>query len=100
MIRQVDRDGDGEIDFSEFIEVIAQETKEKHSKDEILSVFRAIDEQGHGYITSDELRQIMNHLGEYLPEEEIEDIISELDTNKDGKIDFDEFCKVMMPGEE
>ncbi len=100
MILQVDTDGNGEIDFSEFIEVIAKETKETHSKEEILSVFRAIDEQGNGYITSDELRQIMNHLGEYIPPEEINDIIGELDTNGDGQIDFDEFCTVMMPDQE
>jgi Ca2+-binding EF-hand superfamily protein len=100
MIRQVDKDGNGEIDFCEFIEVIAQETRETHSRDEILTVFRAIDEKGNGYITAEELRQIMNHLGEYLPPEEIEDIINELDTNGDGQIDFDEFCTVMMPGHE
>ncbi len=100
MIRQVDTDGDGVIEFSEFIEVIAQETRETHSKEEILSVFRAIDEKGNGYITADELRQIMCHLGEFLPEEEISEIICELDTNGDGQIDFDEFCKVMMPGSE
>jgi calmodulin len=70
---------------------------ETHTTEEIMSVFREIDEKGLGYISSDDLRQILNHLGEPLSEQEVEEIISEIDKNKDGKIDFDEFCAVMMP---
>jgi hypothetical protein len=49
MINQVDKDGNGQIDFVEFLEVIAQETMEAHSTEEIMSVFREIDKKGLGF---------------------------------------------------
>ncbi len=70
---------------------------ETHSTEEIMSVFREIDTKGLGYISSDDLRQILNHLDEPLSEVEVEEIISEIDKNNDGEIDFEEFCTVMMP---
>ena len=98
MIDQVDTDGNGQIDFAEFLEVITQETLESNPAEEILSVFREIDNKGLGYISSDDLRQMLNHLDERLSHEEVEEIVSEIDAKKEGKIHFDNFCSVMIAG--
>ncbi len=98
MMREVDKDGNGQIDFVEFLEVIAQETMETHSAEEILAVFREIDTEGLGYISSDDLTQMLNHLSEPLSQEEVAEIISEIDEKNEGRIHFDDFCAVMMPG--
>ena len=42
-----------------------------------------------------ELRSIMNTVDSKLAESDIEDMIKEADINGDGKIDFDEFIKMM-----
>ncbi len=97
MINQVDKDGNGQIDFVEFLEVIAQEALESRPAEEILAVFRGIDQKGLGYISSDDLRQILNHLDEPLSQEEVDEIISEIDKKGEGKIHFDDFFAVMMP---
>lgn len=50
--------------------------------------YRVFDKNGDGFITSDELKNVMTNLGEKLSDEEIEDMIKEADLNGDGKVDF------------
>ena len=97
LINEVDKDGNGEIDFFEFVAVLVKERAENQSKDEIMAVFRTLDERGCGYLTPDELRHIMRNLGEPLEEKEIDDIIREVDSDGNGEIDFEEFCSIMIP---
>ena len=51
------------------------------------TAFKKFDENGDGYITSDELESVLTKLvGEKYPEEEIADILQQVDANGDGKI--------------
>lgn len=50
--------------------------------------YRVFDKNGDGFITADELKNVMSNLGEKLSDEEIEDMIKEADLNGDGKVDF------------
>ena len=43
----------------------------------------------------EELRLVMNNLGEELKKEEIDAIIAEADENGDGQIDYAEFAQMM-----
>jgi calmodulin len=58
---------------------------------EVMDAFRVFDSDGSGTITSKELRQIMNSLGEKLTQEEVDEMINEADTDGDGEINFKEF---------
>jgi calmodulin len=53
------------------------------------------DKDGDGYITAVELKLVMKQLGEDLSEEQLNDMMREADSNGDGRIDFNEFCKMM-----
>lgn len=48
-----------------------------------------------GFITKTELRQMMSKFGEILTDEELNAMIDEADTNKDGKVDINEFRALM-----
>ena len=98
LVNSVDKDGNGKLDFLEFLEIMVKEnSSDRHVKEEMLALFRSMDERGVGYITPDELRYILRHLGERVDEEEIEGIISEVDSDGNGRIDFDEFFQIMVP---
>ena len=70
--------------------------KDTDSEEELLEAFKVFDRDGNGFITSHELRNIMNSLGENLTPEEIEEMIKEADLDNDGQIDYEEFVKMMM----
>ena len=96
MIREVDLDGSGTIDFKEFLCLMVKKMKGNDTEEELLEAFKVFDRDGNGYITSHELRHIMTNLGEGLTPEEVEEMIREADLDNDGQIDYDEFVKMMM----
>jgi calmodulin len=49
------------------------------------------DKENRGYITNDEMRQILTELGEYMEPTEIEELIYEGDPNQTGAIDYQAF---------
>ncbi|WAR19102.1 CALM-like protein [Mya arenaria] len=59
--------------------------------------FRCFDPAGRGYISKEQLREIVAPLlGEELPEVEFQAIIDGADLDGDGKIDIEEFVAFMM----
>jgi calmodulin len=96
---QADVDGNGTIDFSEFIQMMPAATKNERDEDaeeEMLEAFKVFDSDGNGMISSDELRQIMANLGEKLTNEEVEEMVKEADIDGDGQINYEEFVRMMF----
>ncbi|KAI5003268.1 hypothetical protein ZWY2020_030428 [Hordeum vulgare] len=96
MINEVDADGNGTIDFPEFLNLMARKMKDTDSEEELKEAFRVFDKDQNGFISAAELRQVMTNLGEKLSEEEVEEMVREADVDGDGQINYDEFVKVMM----
>lgn len=84
MIREVDADENGTIDFAEFLTLMARKMKTKDSEAEILEAFKVFDKDNSGKISPAELRQVMSNLGEKLSDEEVEEMMKEADLNGDG----------------
>jgi calmodulin len=96
MIKQVDLDGNGTIDFKEFLGLMVRKMKDTDTEEELLEAFKVFDRDSNGFITSHELRHVMTSLGESLTPEEIEEMIKQADVDGDGQINYDEFVKMMM----
>jgi len=95
MINEVDKDGNGVIDFHEFIEILSKKLKEGDSEQEMRDAFHVFDKDGDGNITAVELKAVMENLGEQLTDGEVAEMVREADSNGDGMIDFEEFKKMM-----
>ena len=65
MINEVDADGNGTIDFPEFLTMMARKMKDTDSEEEIREAFKVFDKDGNGFISSAELRHVMLNLGTY-----------------------------------
>ena len=57
---------------------------------------RVFDKNGDGYISMTEFKHCMMHFGEQFTDEEVQEMIAEADTNHDGKIDYEEFSKMIL----
>ncbi|KAL3474600.1 hypothetical protein BJX99DRAFT_231295 [Aspergillus californicus] len=62
---------------------------------EFKEVFNLFDKDGTGDITASELGEVMHSLGQNPTDTELQDIIDELDVDRTGTIDFEEFLVMM-----
>nr|CAA66148.1 CaMF [Fagus sylvatica] len=95
LINEVDRDGNGTIDFPEFLNLMARKMKDTDSEEELKEAFRVSTKDQNGFISAAELRHVMTNLGEKLTDE-VDEMIREADVDGDGQINYEEFVKVMM----
>jgi len=83
----LDSNHDEEIHYSDFLAAMVSTRIKLH--DSLLSTtFRKFDMDNTGYITADNLREI---LGDTFDGEEIEKLVAEADQLKDGRISYPEF---------
>ncbi|KAJ0921049.1 putative protein kinase CAMK-CDPK family [Helianthus annuus] len=96
LMEAADVDGNGTIDYIEFI--TATMHRHRLERDEHLyKAFCHFDTDNSGYITMEELETAMKEYG-MGDEATVKDIISEVDTDNDGKINYEEFCNMMRSG--
>ncbi len=109
MINEVDADGNGTIDFPEFLTMMARKMRDTDSEEEIKEAFKVFDKDGNGYISAAELRHVMTNLGkcfhsqqepvidpcylvslgEKLSDTEVDEMIREADVDGDGQINYE-----------
>ena len=84
MINEYDTDGNGSIEFGEFMDLMTREYINYNEEDELMQAFQLIDRDGNGLISEEEIRFFMTSLGETLSESDIEDMVSLVDIDGDG----------------
>ncbi|KAG0547651.1 hypothetical protein BDA96_01G098500 [Sorghum bicolor] len=99
MMSEVDTDGNGIIDFQEFLSLIARKMKDGDGDEELREAFEVLDKDQNGFISPIELRTVMTNLGEKMTDEEVEQMIREADTDGDGQVNYDEFVLMMKNAE-
>ena len=96
MIKEIDLDGNGVIDFNEFLYLMVKKMNGNDTEEELLEAFKVFDRDGDGYVTSHELRSVMTSLCEGTTQEEVEEMIKEADIDGDGQVAYQEFVKMMI----
>merc|ERR1711998_63310 len=94
---EVDKDNSGTIEFEEFVDLMARTNKtHEQMEEEIKNAFLTFDADGSGYITREELIETLTTMGDPVDEETINGMIQEADVDGDGKINYEEFTKIML----
>lgn len=96
IIQEVDIDGNGIIDFEEFVVMMNKRNKESDAEEEVINAFRVFDTDCDGIISSSELRHVMTTLGDKLTDDEVNEMIKEADIDNNGLIYYEEFVRMMM----
>lgn len=95
MIREVDEDGDGLINFDEFLDLMESKMKDNDSEEELMEAFKLFDKNSNNLVSKNEIKQVMHMLGENLSQDEIEDLMMQFDQDRDGFLNYEEFKKMM-----
>ena len=61
--------------------------------EELKKAFAVLDENKDGLISKDELSKLLGDLGEDFTDDVVTEMMNLADTDGDGKVNFDEFCK-------
>jgi calmodulin len=96
MYNEVDIDGNGTIDFKEFLGLMARKMRDNDSEEELIEAFKVFDRDGNGLISNVELQHVMASLGENVTMDEVDEMIKEADLDGDGYINYEEFVKMIM----
>jgi calcium-dependent protein kinase len=100
IMAEVDADGSGVIDYTEFL--AAALDKRVYMKENVIwTAFRVFDRNGDGHISQEELKLVLqdDSVEKVCGDKAIADLLSEIDGNGDGMIDFEEFMAMMKKNE-
>ena len=71
------------------------------SEDEVAEIkeeFKEVDVDGNGTVSPEELQKFMKEQGEKIPEGVINVMVAIVDTDGDGKINYEEFLQMAITG--
>lgn len=93
LFKSLDTDEDGSISYSEFLAAAMYDHVRMHNHI-LLKTFRRFDKDNTGSIAVDDLRKV---LGDSFEGSDLEELIREADSDKDGLIQYKEFLAFMRP---
>lgn len=95
MISDLDADGNGTIDFSEWFTLMTKRVNDRDSRANVNKIFALYDDERTGYISIKNLRRVAQELSENISEEELQELITRADVDCDGLVSEEEFYVIM-----
>ncbi|KAK3387275.1 mitochondrial carrier domain-containing protein [Podospora didyma] len=90
IIKTVDSNGDGKIQYEEFRSFVA------NAERQLLQLFKSIDRDRDGRLNKEELQAAFKRAGLSVPMRRMSGFFDEIDMNRDGYISFDEWRDFLL----
>ena len=93
MISEIDDNGDGELDFEEFVTLMEKQTNYVDQTEEelVLTAFKSFDKDHDGKITNHEFKYLLTQMGDKFTDEELNLLFQESDLDINGTLDYQDF---------
>lgn len=95
IIAEFDVEETGGISFREFMNAMDTKPYLNERKKDIMQVFKKYDREGKGYITLEDIKEINRQLKENIDEDTMRQMLEKADSNRDGRMSFEDFYSVM-----
>ena len=96
MLADIDKNGDANIDFDEFINMMTAKMSDKDTREDLEKVFELfLGDDNAEKIDIRHLKRVCKELNENMSDDELNEMIVRADTDRDGKVSFEEFYAIM-----
>ncbi|XP_074641368.1 neo-calmodulin-like [Tubulanus polymorphus] len=102
MLAEIDSDGDGTVDFGEFLSFMVISLDQAKTSDVVLmEAFRQFDIGNKGYLNESDLQKALSILGDGNDtiRRDVHSVLLDADLDGDGKITFQEFANIVVAGQ-
>jgi len=95
---QIDQDGNGSIDFEEFVAVMSRKVNATYTSTQVKQAFKVFEGSAPtGFVKADALiRALCTYGSEKLSLEQATDLVAQLETDANGFINYNEYVNMMM----
>ena len=103
MIADLDKDGMGELDFDEFLNIFTLQIgagSGEESREDVAKIFHLFDVEKTGYISLNQLKRVARELGETMSDAELLEMIERASSRDDGLVSFDDFYNILSKANE
>ncbi|KAF4447656.1 hypothetical protein F53441_8860 [Fusarium austroafricanum] len=90
IMEEVDRNGDGKIQYNEFRKFV------ENAERQLFALFRSIDKDGNGKLDKLELQTAFKNAGLTLSNRRLSEFFDDMDLNNDGYVTFDEWRNFLL----
>ena len=100
MIKEIDPDNTGMLNFPDFVALILRRWRDVDGEEELLEAFKVLDKGGPkggstGIIAEAELRHMVQNMGEKFSEQETEELLKKANPDQNGNINYEEFIRLL-----
>lgn len=91
-------DGNGEIDFEEFVAIMSRKVNASYTSDQVKGAFKVFEvPHNPGHIKADALiKALITYGTDKLTESQAQDLVSQLEVDSNGLINYSEYVQMMM----
>ena len=100
LVAKFDSSKTGALDFSEYMDLLIDKMSENDTPEDVQLAFRQFDRSNENLITFEDLKEVVQDLGEELTNEEIMEMITYFKAEGDDSKDWtrEEFFRIMRKG--
>ena len=95
LVNDVDINENGEINVESFLDIISKCQENEGIEKELFDVFKIFDINKTKKLSPKNVLSIFSKIDENIKEEEVFQIFKEYDLDKDGYLNYEEFCRMI-----
>ena len=92
LIKEFDKDENGNLDVDEFVELINKRIEEAQAEKELIETFNTFDREGKGFLKKDELLNMFDRFAVEIDEKLLDDFYGQIEGEK---MNCEQFIKLL-----